>query len=172
MFRVYLGDLERRGTLQIHRSIPTDDGLWEGTDLVFGEPVEVDLTLTLTATKQVVARGQLATVLRSACRRCLVEVDRPFALSLELLWTPPDELVEEGADSDGFRVLQATAQEVDVGEAIREEIVLGAPVYLLCREGCRGLCPRCGRDLNEGDCDCARAEPDPRWATLRAHEKE
>jgi uncharacterized protein len=50
---------------------------------------------------------------------------------------------------------------------IREELILAVPEYVLCREECRGLCPRCGKDLNEGPCAC-RPEPDPRWAALEA----
>jgi uncharacterized protein len=50
---------------------------------------------------------------------------------------------------------------------VREEFVLAAPAFVLCREDCPGLCAQCGSDLNEGPCAC-RPEPDPRWAVLRA----
>ena len=51
--------------------------------------------------------------------------------------------------------------------AIRDELILAAPRYLQCRDDCRGLCPRCGQDLNAGPCGCA-PEPDPRWSALYA----
>jgi uncharacterized protein len=172
MFRVLLMDLERRGTLQIHHQVPVVDGLWEGSELTFGEPVEVDLTLAMTGTGQIVGRGRLRTVLRYACRRCLAEVDRRFEMPLHLAWSPPDELSDEGHEDEGLRVLPETAQELNLGEVIREEILLAAPLYVVCREECKGLCPTCGTDWNEGECECARADPDPRWAALRALERE
>jgi uncharacterized protein len=46
---------------------------------------------------------------------------------------------------------------IDLTDAVREEVALTAPMWLLCREDCAGLCPTCGADLNEGPCACARA---------------
>lgn len=48
-----------------------------------------------------------------------------------------------------------------------ELLFLGLPTRDLCREDCRGLCPKCGKNLNEGDCDCDRKEIDPRLAVLK-----
>ena len=48
-----------------------------------------------------------------------------------------------------------------------ELLFLGLPTRDLCREGCRGLCPKCGKNLNEGDCGCDRKEIDPRLAVLK-----
>jgi uncharacterized protein len=59
------------------------------------------------------------------------------------------------------------ATELELGEMVREELILAVPPYVLCREDCRGLCPQCGNDLNEGPCSCS-PEPDPRWAKLEA----
>jgi uncharacterized protein len=56
---------------------------------------------------------------------------------------------------------------VDVTPAVREELVLAAPTFLLCRDDCRGICPRCGKDLNAGPCGCAPAT-DSRWQQLAA----
>jgi uncharacterized protein len=54
---------------------------------------------------------------------------------------------------------------IDLGPLVRDAIVLELPMAPLCREDCRGLCPQCGADRNEGDCSCA-APKDPRWANL------
>jgi len=172
MFRVQIGDLERRGRVQIHHRIPAEDGLWEDSELTFAEAPEVELTLTMSGTGQVIARGGLRTVLRHACRRCLTQVDRNLEFPLHLVWSPPDELSEVGGEDEGLRILAPDAREIDLGEAVREELVLAAPRWVVCREDCRGLCPQCGKDRNDGDCECARAEPDPRWDALRALEKE
>ena len=60
------------------------------------------------------------------------------------------------------------ARSLDLRPAVREEWLLAAPAFVLCREDCKGLCPRCGADLNEGPCSCTKTEIDPRWASLAA----
>jgi len=50
---------------------------------------------------------------------------------------------------------------------IREQVLLALPTRPLCDEDCRGLCPSCGADLNEGDCRCATSHSDPRMAIFR-----
>jgi uncharacterized protein len=78
-----------------------------------------------------------------------------------------------GGEEDGeIRVLPADELGLDLGEPIREDVVLAAPPYVVCDPECKGLCPHCGADLNETTCDCGTAEPDPRWDALRAPKNE
>ena len=49
---------------------------------------------------------------------------------------------------------------------VAEQVQLNLPTHPLCREDCRGLCPRCGANLNDGPCGCAEPPGDPRWAAL------
>jgi uncharacterized protein len=55
---------------------------------------------------------------------------------------------------------------LDLTEAIRQYKVMALPMKPLCREECAGICPTCGKNLNEGPCDCPSDEADPRWAEL------
>jgi uncharacterized protein len=98
----------------------------------------------------------------TSCRRCLKDITVAVEAPLEVLFT-------EEADSDdpSARVIPARATVVDLGEPIREELILTVPEYALCRDDCRGLCSRCGKDLNAGPCSCP-PEPDARWAPLEA----
>src|SRR6266511_6496715 len=68
--------------------------------------------------------------------------------------------------SDSYAVAP-DATEIDVTPAVREELMLAAPRYVLCRDDCKGLCPRCGKDLNAGSCECAPAT-EARWQPLKA----
>ena len=70
-------------------------------------------------------------------------------------------------DDPAAWVIEPQAVELDLRPTIREELILSAPAYLLCREDCRGLCPGCGQDLNRGSCTCPSSR-DPRWAALEA----
>jgi uncharacterized protein len=56
---------------------------------------------------------------------------------------------------------------LDLREAIRQNLVLALPAQALCQEDCAGLCPQCGKDLNEGPCDCKPDETDDRFSVLR-----
>ena len=89
---------------------------------------------------------------------------------LELLFAPRDESAEEG--DDGVRRIPEDAGELDLKEAIREEVILSQTLLVLCDPDCKGLCPQCGVNLNEESCECSVEEADPRWDALRALKKE
>ena len=53
------------------------------------------------------------------------------------------------------------------GEAAREQLLLALPLKVTCREDCKGLCPQCGKNLNQERCSCSTEVEDPRWAALK-----
>lgn len=69
----------------------------------------------------------------------------------------------ETVDEEGY-----TGKQIDLTPAMREQILLSIPPSPVCREDCKGLCAICGKDLNEGACDCDRTVVDPRWEALKA----
>jgi uncharacterized protein len=72
------------------------------------------------------------------------------------------------ADSDFLRAYPATenTDSVDISPDMREDLLLHIPSFPLCSEGCKGLCPQCGADLNKGACGCeAKEKPNP-WSAL------
>ncbi len=93
------------------------------------------------------------------CARCLAPVTRTFSIEINLsVVTTPTE-----SDED---VLLAEGQKIDLGSFVTETVLLNLPLRLLCREDCKGLCPKCGKDLNAGECECDHKEIDPRLAGL------
>lgn len=173
MPRVSLKDLRRLGRLELEASVPEDDPLWRATGLTFGSPVRLVAAVTASASGQVALTGQASARLVHDCRRCLARVEASLEQPLEFLWWPstPESGGPGAQDNGEVRLLEPNAAEIDVGEALREELVLTAPAYLVCSEECRGLCPHCGVNLNETTCECATDEPDPRWDALRALNK-
>lgn len=168
-------DLDRVGNVRIQEKIAENDPLWSSAELNLASAVEVDLDVRATATGQVVALGRIRARISGPCRRCLEPVQIEFDQEVSLVWAPPDELGPDGekaAEEDEVRTLDVSTNELKLAEAIREELILAAPNYLVCDETCRGLCPRCGINRNEESCDCTLEEPDPRWDVLRALQDE
>jgi len=60
-----------------------------------------------------------------------------------------------------------TGDEIDLSQSVEENLFLNLPMKPLCRPDCKGLCPQCGHDLNEGPCTCEEPVTDPRLAGLR-----
>ncbi len=168
MLTVTLTELDRSGPVRVRGEIPAEDPIWSDWDEELTSPVSVDLSVSATPTGQVLARGNVQATIAQTCRRCLDPVEVRLDEELTLLWVPPDRRGGgDAAEDDGVRKLDPVGNELDLGPAIREELVLAAPAYVTCREDCRGLCPVCGINLNEETCDCDPVEPDPRWDALR-----
>lgn len=141
---------------------PQDPGL-AGAGLTLLELVHVTGRIMVSGAAAYYWEGRVRTRVSAACRRCLAPVEAVLDQPVRLLFTE-----DQGADDPSAVVIPPRAGELDLTEAVREELILAAPDFPLCREDCRGLCPRCGADLNEGACRC-RPDPDPRWAGLEAH---
>ncbi|MGE5674995.1 MAG: YceD family protein [Mycobacterium leprae] len=104
------------------------------------------------------------------CSRCL----SPFRLPLKVAFdeefvegNPEDERVAEEGDEDRtLSYYQGDA--IDLSDSLRENVLLELPMKPLCSEECKGLCPTCGTNLNEGPCKCTHTEAvDPRFLELQ-----
>lgn len=112
--------------------------------------------------------GELATCLELNCARCLDPVQRRVAWQFDLLYRP------QGIDG-GQEELSVAVAEAEIGyyagngllleDVLREQVLLTVPMKTTCRQDCKGLCPRCGKNLNQGPCSCA-PPADPRWGAM------
>ncbi|MFA7250326.1 MAG: DUF177 domain-containing protein [Dehalococcoidia bacterium] len=101
------------------------------------------------------------------CGRCLemfetpvsVQFDEEFVLDHDPITGRRVEVLP-----DDFRI--DTRRHLDLSEAVRQYEESALPIRPLCRPDCRGLCPRCGHNLNTGPCACAPADSDDRWSAL------
>jgi len=108
----------------------------------------------------VTLEGRAEIVLGAECGRCA----QPFEYSAEVPLEHTLVLSLNREDSDDLILLEGTRFSPD--SLAWEDIVLSMPSRLLCRPDCAGLCQRCGRNLNEGPCEC-KPEADPRWEALQ-----
>ena len=115
-------------------------------------------------------RGRLSVGLELPCARCLDPVQQEVEREFELLYRPLG--VDAGRDE-----ISVTDAEAEIGyyqgdgilleDALREQVLLALPLKVTCRADCRGLCPQCGKNLNQEQCSCSAPVEDPRWAALK-----
>ena len=133
----------------------------------------VGTVVLMRTNRGILATGVLETTLTGECRRCLepcehqakVELEEEFVSSNPRFSAsrvqPVDEDVDEALLIDDSHLL-------DLSEVVRQGLWLSQPKQALCRKDCAGLCPRCGGNRNENECDCGQVGIDPRWSALQA----
>lgn len=154
-----------RGEVRVRGEIAPDDPVWNDASVELAEPLEAELTAT-TVGEGVLARGRMRTRLDRECRRCLVPVPVAIDDTVDLLYEP---LADEEADELAGEVypLPERGDELDLRPALREQLLLRVPEFVVCGEDCRGLCPQCGANLNETTCECVPETGADPWGALR-----
>ena len=115
-------------------------------------------------------KGTYSVSMGAACDRCLAPARFPIDASFDLFYRPMsfiarDEEVEidEGEAELGFYEKDV----IDLEDVLREQVLLALPMQRVCNEGCKGICPVCGKNRNEGACACAPSGGDARWSALK-----
>lgn len=104
----------------------------------------------------------------SSCARCLAPVSLEISGNLMYLYSTKsaDSLEEDFGDEEPIE-LENFGRVLDIGPQIQESIFALLPRKILCNENCKGLCPSCGKNLNEGPCSCEKEISDPRLEALK-----
>lgn len=95
------------------------------------------------------------------CDRCTRQIDRRYDFTFSHI------LVLSLENDEDDRFIKVKDGKLDLDGLIREDILLELPTKFLCREDCKGLCPICGKNLNDGPCACVQHEIDPRLEVLK-----
>jgi uncharacterized protein len=153
--------LESRAVHVDHELAP-DDPIWETGDPVPEAGVHVSGRLSAAGSGRFYWHGRVEGDVALPCRRCLNNAHAHVSDEAHLIFAEAGN--EETDDPDVYR-LDPREAELDLTPAVRELWLLAAPSYALCREDCKGLCARCGADLNADPCDCPPMT-DSRWDAL------
>ncbi len=140
---------------------PAEIGLGEQ----FHETVHVAVMLDKSS-RQIHLRARVTTTGCFLCDRCIEEFQIQLGNSYDMYYIA-GESDRSLYDVDEVHVVPPDVNEIDIGEDVRQIVMLAVPQKLLCMESCAGLCPRCGRNLNRERCTCKVEEIDPRWDKLR-----
>ena len=141
-----------------HMKIPDGD-----CQVAEAEPVRLHIENMGDKTLEV--RGEAVFSLMIPCDRCLEPVKCPFYLSIERTLDLKMSEEERIAALDEQPYLQG--YNLDVDQLVRDELLLNLPMKVLCDEDCKGICNRCGANLNHETCDCDRSVPDPRMSVIQ-----
>ena len=137
------------------------------SDLCFGvsypvsEPVKAEGMVRNTA-GVLVMTGAITTCIHGTCDRCASPFDREIDLPINVVLVT--EMANEENEDEWVFPLEGDSADLD--DIVRTVFVLNLDSKLLCKEDCKGLCHRCGKNLNEGPCNCQK-ELDPRFAALK-----
>ena len=132
-----------------------------GTCFPVTEPVKASGTVRNTA-GVLVMKGLITTCIHGVCDRCAAAFDREMELPIDAVLVT--ELANEENEDEWVFTLEGDSADLD--EIVRTIFVLNMDSKLLCSEDCKGMCCRCGKNLNEGPCSCEK-EIDPRLAALK-----
>ena len=136
-------------------------------DLRFGSSYPVQEPVLATGTVRntagvLILEGKLTTRLHGVCDRCAAAFTRAITIPVHAVLVPEQEL-EQAEDEWTFGIHDGCA---DLTDIVTTAFVLGLDSQLLCRPDCKGICFRCGKNLNEGPCGC-KPEVDSRFAVLQ-----
>ena len=132
---------------------------WDGC-CPFTEPVKVSGEIRMAA-DVVTLRADVRYVYDGVCDRCAGPVHRDGVLRMDHI------LVVSLNDEENDSFILIDNYQLPLDELVEEDLLLDQPTKILCREECKGLCPHCGKDLNEGPCACHPETVDPRLAILK-----
>ena len=144
--------------------LSADDPVWEESDRKPVDGVRVSGRLSSAGQSRFYWHGRLSGDVVLECSRCLADAEAQVADEAHIIFA---EQGSEDADDPDVYVYERTAADLDLRPALREQWLLAAPAYALCRPDCKGLCARCGADLNAGPHECAEQATDPRWDALK-----
>ena len=153
--------IDRPGESISYSTVVDLSDLQYGTSYPVTEPVLASGTVRNTASV-LVMKGLITTCIHGTCDRCAADFDREMEIPIDAVLVT--ELANEENEDEWVFPLEGDS--ADLEDIVRTTFVLNMDSKLLCSDDCKGLCCRCGKNLNDGPCDC-RKEIDPRLAALK-----
>jgi uncharacterized protein len=153
----------RTRAVTVDGELSPDDPVWQEGDPRPDGPVRVTGRLSAAGPERFYWHGAIEGSVTMPCRRCLTDTTAEVREEAHVVFSENTSDTED--DPDVFD-LEPGAMALDLRPAVRELWLLDAPGFVTCREDCKGICPRCGADLNAGDCGCPPVT-DTRWDALR-----
>ena len=150
----------------------------EGFDLELRETIESDGILLPVRARlriekfgsEILVKGEIITDVKLQCSRCLKDFWSELSIPVDVVYHPVEELKEEDKHEIKVEELDMgfySGEEMDLLALVREQVALNLPMKPLCADLCKGICLKCGTDLNLGECSCSVKEIDSRLEVLK-----
>ncbi|MDP4118561.1 MAG: DUF177 domain-containing protein [Bacillota bacterium] len=147
------------GKVEIHGKSVFEPVTFCGNNFIFPEGAEIDGEIANMAGR-LTLRATVSGKVTAACARCGKPVTKGFSFEME------ENLVKENSESTDEDAVCFSGSVINVDDIALNAFLINAPTKYLCSEDCKGLCPVCGKNLNEGECGCERNNQDPRFDIL------
>lgn len=131
--------------------------------------VTVDLDIQQSG-EEFFCQGDVKADVTLECARCLTRFKGTLDGATDFIVCSHDTWEEQHAeaqDDEDYVFYEGRSLEADITEPVRQAIIIAMPLAPLCREDCKGLCPKCKVNRNEQECTCTFDEVDPRWSKLK-----
>jgi uncharacterized protein len=148
---------------QVDATLSPQDPVWQPGDPLPAAPLRVTGRLSSAGSGRFYWHGRLEGDVTLPCRRCLADATVHVADESHVIFAEAGS--DEAEDPDVY-VLDERSSQIDLRPVVREQWMLNVPAYAVCRDECKGICPNCGKDLNDGPCACPESR-DSRWDALR-----
>jgi len=140
----------------------TEDSWFPDKDIERCSAIQAHILLERKSDSVVTLRGRLETAVRLVCDRCLMSYILPVDVSMQIIFHYSSETHWKVNDIEGMEIdldmldtVILNEPAVDIGDVLRQQVLLTVPQQHLCREECKGLCSYCGCNLNIQTCSCA-----------------
>lgn len=147
-------------SLEFCEDIPFDEIIFNGQNYPFTSPAKVEGVIKNNG-GNLYLEADVHTEFVTCCSRCLKGINESFNFTVSECFT--SGIID--LDSSMLPIISNT---VDLKGAVEDNFCTSIPFVFLCDDDCKGLCPICGKNLNEGSCGCESTEIDPRLAGLAA----
>jgi uncharacterized protein len=134
-----------------------------GLEAPFKDNVEVEVDIKKSH-NQIVLDSTVFVKAEFECDRCTAPFEQRLRSDYKMVYLQGIKPVE--IKSDNVVYLSPEADIIDISNDVRDFSMLAVPMKKLCSEDCKGLCYKCGKNLNEGDCTCDKNDNDARWLPL------
>jgi uncharacterized protein len=160
--KIRIPDIPDEGlALDIEESIDTNSLL---------SPVSARLRIEK-AGEEIMVKGDLRAEIKLICSRCLKEYNGKLTVPVDVVYHPVEELKDEAhlneVKSEELDLDFYSGEEIDLLDLVKEQVELNIPMKPLCDDACKGICQKCGTDLNIRSCTCSVKDIDPRFESLK-----
>lgn len=149
------------GEISVDGDISLSDINFLGEDFVFETPLHIKGNIVNNG-KALELNAVCTGIVKVHCARCMKELDQDVNFKVKEFFVQSDG----ENDDDNEDVVFFEGYNIDVKDIVVNHFLMNVSGKYLCSEDCKGLCPKCGADLNLGDCGCKNDDIDPRWAAL------